>query len=69
MGKTVEPNELMKIEVKKMVDRKNKEDLFGTQKKLPLGPGDYNVSVDLTKKSKSPSLGFVSKSAEKVLDD
>lgn len=52
-----------------MVERKDKEDLFGTQKKLPLGPCDYNVSVDLTKKSKSPSLGFVSKSAVKVLDD
>ena len=43
----------MKVTVKKMHERKEKDDLFGTQKKLPLGPGDYNASLDLTK-NKSP---------------
>ena len=69
LGKTVQPNELMRVTVKKMHDRKEKDDVFGTQKKLALGPGDYNVSVDLIKKSKSPTLDFIPKSTDKALDE
>ena len=30
LGKTVQPNELMRVTVKKMHDRKEKDDVFGT---------------------------------------
>ena len=53
----------MQINIKKMNEKKEKDDIFGTQKKLPLGPGDYEVKVDMTK-NKSPSLEFVSKGSK-----
>ena len=30
-GKTVEPNQLMQINIKKMNEKKEKDDIFGTQ--------------------------------------
>ena len=65
----MQPNELMRVTVKKMHERKDKDDVFGTQKKLSLGPGDYNVSVDLIKKSKSPTVEFIQKRTDKALDE
>ena len=53
----------MQINLKKMNEKKEKDDIFGTQSKLPLGPGDYEVKVDMTK-NKSPSLEFVSRTAK-----
>lgn len=41
LGKTIEPNPLMLINVQKMNEKKEKDDIFGTQGKLHLGPGDY----------------------------
>ena len=46
-----------------MNEKKEKDDIFGTQQRLPLGPGDYEVKVDITK-NKSPSLEFESKSSK-----
>ena len=40
-GSNIEPNQLMQINIKKMNEKKEKDDIFGTQKKLHLGPGDY----------------------------
>ena len=59
LGKTIEPNQLMQINIKKMNDKKQKDDIFGTQGKLHLGPGDYDAQVTLTKNA-SPTLKFVS---------
>ena len=42
-----------------MNEKKEKDDIFRTQSKLPLGPGDYEVKVDITK-NQSPALKFVS---------
>ena len=39
----------MQINIKKINEKKQKDDIFGTQKKLPLGPGEYDASVSLTK--------------------
>ena len=63
LGSTVEANQLMQLNIKKLNDKKDRDDIFHTQSKLPLGPGDYEVKVDMTK-NKSPSLKFVSKSSE-----
>ena len=57
VGKTVEPNQLMQINIKKLNDKKERSDIFNTQNQLHLGPGDYEVKVDATK-NKSPSLKF-----------
>ena len=62
LGKTIEPNQIMQVNIKKMHEKKDKDDIFGTQSKLPLGPSDYQIKVDLTKKL-SPSLGFDSRSS------
>ena len=51
-----------------MNEKKDKDDIFHTQSKLPLGPGDYEIKVDMTK-NKSPSLKFVSISSELKPDD
>ena len=51
----------MQINIKKMNEKKEKDDIFGTQQKLALGPGDYEVKVDICK-NKSPELKFVSNS-------
>ena len=67
LGKTVEPNQLMQINIKKMNEKKEKDDIFGTQQKLHLGPGDYEVKVDAVK-NQSPSLQFVSKASQKQPD-
>lgn len=53
----------MQINIKKMNEKKEKDDIFGTQQKLALGPGDYEVKVDMTK-NKSPALKFVAKGPE-----
>lgn len=50
----------MQINIKKMNEKKEKDDIFKTQSKLPLGPGDYEVKVDITK-NKSPSLDFAAR--------
>lgn len=49
LGKTVEPNQLMQINVQRINQKKKDNDIFDTKSKLPLGPGDYQVNVDLTK--------------------
>ena len=49
----------MQINIKKMNEKKEKDDIFQTQSRLPLGPGDYEVKVDLTK-NQSPQLKFIS---------
>ena len=67
--------------MKKLHEKKGKDDIekyqrprgaimveiFGTQSKLPLGPADYEIKVDLTKQ-KTPALGFDSKSAARLPD-
>ena len=53
----------MQINIKKMNEKKEKDDIFGTQSKLPLGPGEYNATVSLTKNA-SPQIRFVAKSSE-----
>ena len=58
----------MQINLKKMNEKKEKDDIFGTQSKLPLGPGDYEVKVDLTK-NKSPALEFVAKGGKTASPD
>jgi len=58
----------MQINIKKMNLKKDKDDIFGTQRKLHLGPGDYEINVDMTK-HQSPSLKFVSKGSEKQPDE
>ena len=68
VGKTIEPNQLMQINIKKMNEKKQKDDIFGTQARLPLGPGDYEVKVDLTK-SVSPKLKFGNKGDDKKPND
>lgn len=45
-----------------MHEKKVKDDIFGTQKKLPIGPADYEVKIGITK-TKAPALGFDSKNA------
>ena len=49
LNKTVEPNSQMQINIKKMNERKEKDDIFGTQQKLHLGPGEYEIKVDIVK--------------------
>lgn len=49
LGKTVQPNEIMQVKQKEMHVRKEQDDIFGTQKKLPLGPADYDVKVEIVK--------------------
>lgn len=51
-----------------MNEKKQKDDIFGTQSRLPLGPGDYEVKVDLTK-SVSPKLKFGNKGDDKKLSE
>ena len=51
-----------------MQDKKSKDDVFGTQSKLPLGPGDYEVNVNFTK-TKTSSVPFVSKSIDYEPDE
>ena len=58
LGKTVEPNQMMQINIKKMNLKKENNDIFGTLSKLPLGPGDYEPMVDITK-NQSPQLKFL----------
>mmetsp|Transcript_37590 Transcript_37590/g.49487 ORF Transcript_37590/g.49487 Transcript_37590/m.49487 type:complete len:150 (+) Transcript_37590:409-858(+) len=68
LGKTIEANQLMQINIKKMNDKKEKDDIFGTQKKLHLGPGDYQPKVDITKNA-SPQLKFVHKVGDDVVEE
>ena len=68
LGKTIEPNQLMQINIKKMNEKKQKDDIFGTQKKLPLGPGEYDATVALTK-NQSPQIRFMAKSSELPPDE
>ena len=67
VGVTVEPNQHMQINIKKMNEKKQKDDIFGTQKKLHLGPGDYEPKVDLCK-NQSPQLKFVHKVSDEVIE-
>ena len=67
-GKTIEPNSLMQVNIKKMNEKKEQDDIFGTMSKLKLGPGQYDPVVDLTK-NKSPELQFVSNTAQKAPDE
>lgn len=67
-GSNIEPNQIMQINVKKMNERREKEDIFGTQKKLHLGPGDYQPKVDITKNA-SPQLRFSQKTGELIIND
>ena len=53
LGATIEPNQVLKIKQKQIQDKKAKDDIFGTQGKLDLGPGDYQPEQSLTK-HKSP---------------
>ena len=55
--------------MKKIHEKKVKDDIFGTQSKLPLGPTDYQVNVDLTKQKQTHALGFNSKSATTLPDE
>ena len=68
IGKTIEPNQHMQINIKKMNEKKQKDDIFGTQKKLHLGPGDYNPKVELCKNT-SPQLKFVHKVSDDVIEE
>lgn len=47
--------------------KRAKEDVFGTQKKLHLGPGDYEPSVNFTK-NQSLQLKFMPNMSHEVLE-
>ena len=68
LGKTIEPNPLMQVNIAKLNEKKEKDDIFGTMSKLPLGPGDYSVNVDPIK-NHSPSLKFSHKASEYVAEE
>ena len=55
--------------MKKIHEKKGKDDIFGTQSKLPLGPSDYEVNVNLIKQKTTQALGFNSKSATTLPDE
>ena len=48
---------MMKVKKQLLNEIKLKDDIFGTQKKLKLGPGQYDEKFSLVK-SKSPVVQF-----------